>query len=410
MTDLLELIILEDVGIWLLLIASLLAIAVVPRLFGLRLLSALLFAQMTLAFNAVTIVAGLHIGAIDARLAAHFFANEFAFLALISLSYRWVLSHRQGIRAALGRFIDSPALPWLTIFIGLVGIFNLVVVPSDGESRIAYMTAWWYSMLKPFVLLATPIAYLAGVAMISRRGKRRQALLLLGVAIAANVLTGSKASFVFAIVTAALALHDLSGPHVQLLNAADRWRLALLAVPLAVGALGRLEVSPADVAARFMLFGEATILVYFAEEPTEACKDVSTLASMHRGVARLLGDESANDVDTLFGFALTKLYLGVNTMTGPNGRLSAYFLCNFPGKKLALGWLMVLVYLGLLLTVFRRARRRPLLLAIVFPYVVTSLGSASQDFNLIMADITIASALMLVTIRLLPARRQHAVG
>jgi len=207
-----------------------------------------------------------------------------------------------------------------------------------------------------------------------------------------------------------LALRDLSGPRTHVLKAADRWRLVLLAVPLAMTALVRLEVTPADVVERFMLFGEATILVYFADEPTAACEGVSTVASMHRGVARLLGDESANDIDTLFGFALTKIHLGVNTMTGPNGRLSPYFLCNFPGANLALGWLIVLLYRSLLLALYRRTRHRPLLLAVVFPYVVTSLGLASQDFNLVMADITITSGLLLATFLLPPARRKHAVA
>jgi hypothetical protein len=193
------------------------------------------------------------------------------------------------------------------------------------------------------------------------------------------------------------------------LRYSDHWKLVFVAIPFALFALARLEVTPSDVADRFLLFGEATILTYFSDTPTEACRDVSTLASMHRGVARALGDTSANDIDTLFGFALTKLHTGVNTFTGPNGRFSAYVLCNFPGAKYSLAWVVVGIYFGLIAWLLRRSLRRRLHLAVVYPYIVTSFGLASQDFNLIMADITLASLLLVTTIAFTPAPRRHAL-
>lgn len=410
MTDLLDLVVLESLFAWLGLIATVVAIFVVPPLFGLKTINALVFAQMTLVFNAVTVIAGYHADMVDASRTLHFFFNEFAFLALTCYAYRQVLRHRERVVVSITAFFSGRGAVWLTRFMGLVALFYFVVVPTDGESRIAYMTAGWFSLLKPFLQIASPLAFMGVIVMLMLPARRKMGFVLLFVTLAANVFTGSKASFLFALATALLALRDLSMYKRLRLRRADLWKLGAIAVPLTVFALARLEVGPADVAARFLLFGEATILTYFSDTPTEACQDVSTLASMHRGVARVLGDASANDIDTLFGFALTKLHLGINTFTGPNGRLSAYMICNFPGAKLMLGWLVVGIYFGLMALLFRRALRRPLHMAIVYPYIVTSYGFASQDFNLIMADITLAVLLLLTTIPLAPPRKRYALG
>lgn len=398
MTDLLDLVTLNSGTSWLLLVGTLMLIFAVPRLFGLRLLTALVYAQITLAFNAVTIIAGFDTGALDIGRALHFYANEFGFLVLTFAAYRHLLRHRLRVTAALEAFFAGRAAPWLTVFVAAIGVFNFIVVPTDGESRIGYMTEAWFSLLKPFIQLGTPLAYVGVLFMLRNPTRRRLGFILLLVTIASNVLTGSKASFVFSLLTAILALRDLSGAKSFVLRRGDRLKMGLLVIPLVVLTLTRLEVSPQDVFDRFMLFGEATILTYFSDTPTAACKDLSTLASMHRGVARALGDESARDIDTLFGFALTRLQLGENTLTGPNGRLSAYFLCNFPAQSLVLGWFMVGLYFGSLLWLYRRVRRRPLWLAAVYPYIITSFGLASQDFNLIMADVTLATLLLLATL------------
>jgi hypothetical protein len=410
MTEILDHVVLDSLGAWLWILATLAAIVLLPRLFGLPTLNALIYAQMTLAFNAVTIVAGYSTDRLDAGRSLHFFLVEFAFLALTCEAYRRVLKNRERAAAALTLFFAGRGGVWLMGFMTLVGVFNFAIVPTDGDSRIAYMTAGWFSILKPFLQLATPLAYIGVLVMLGLPARRRLGFILLAVTLAANVLTGSKASFLFNIVTALLALRDLSMQGRLPLRGADRWKLVLLTLPLALYALLRLEVSPADVADRFLLFGEATILTYFAPDPTEACQAVSPLAAMHRGVARALGDASANDIDTLFGFALTKLYLGVNTFTGPNGRLSAYMICNFPGAAISLGWFMVMIYFGLLGLLFKQVLGRPMHLALVYPYIVSSFGLASQDFNLIMADITLAVLLLLSTVPLHRPRTKHALG
>ena len=122
----------------------------------------------------------------------------------------------------------------------------------------------------------------------------------------------------------------------------------------------------------------------------------------------MVGDPSAMDIDTLFGFALTIQELGVNTFTGPNGRLSAYALCNFSDERIVFGAVVVLGYLWLMRRLFKRLLKRPMLLALVYPFLVASLGGASQDFNLIMQDITIFVMLLLATLSLhsIPARHK----
>lgn len=409
MKDLLDLVAFENALAWFWIVATILIIVMLPRLFGLRYVNALAYAQMTLAFNCVPTIAGQTSGLIDIGRTLHFFATEFAFFSLTCWVYAKVLNQHRSISGALNHFFAGQGGLWLTGFMVTIGFFNFAVAPVEGESRIAYMTADWFSLVKPFIQLATPLAYVGIFVMLMNKPRRRIGLLLFVVTVTANVLTGSKASFLFSLATAGLALRDLSVGKPFRLRNADKWKLAAAAVPIAMFALVRLEVTPADVADRFMLFGEANILTYFSDAPTEACRDVSTLASMHRGVARAVGDASANDIDTLFGFALTKLYLGVNTMTGPNGRLSAYMICNFAGARAAFGWLMIGIYFSLLWWLLQRSRKNPTRLAVVFPYLVTSFGYASQDFNLIMADVTLGSLLLLTTVRVTLRIRRHAV-
>lgn len=412
MTELLDLLVLESMLTWGYVIATLALTVALPRWFGLNTLNALAYAQMTLIFNAITIIAGQGSGLIDFNRSMHFFVTEFGFLAITCVIYARALRYRARVVPALVSFFAGHGGQWLTAFMTLAAGFNFLMVPDEGDSRIAYQTAAWFSLLKPFLQLATPLAYMGVFVMLTLPAKRRTAFLLLTITLTSNILSGSKASFVFSLLTAYLAMRDLLMLQSLKLRNADRWKLAAIAVLLAVYALVRLEVTPAQVTQRFLLFGEATILTYFSDSPTEACQEVSTFASMHRGIARLLGDASANDIDTLFGFALTKMALGVNTFTGPNGRLSAYMICNFPDMKMLLGWSVIAVYFALLVLLLKRAVRKPRYLALFYPYVITSLGLASQDYNLIMADITLATLLLLLiaTISVTATRRRYAVG
>lgn len=406
MKDLLDLIVFDSAFAWMLLAITVLTISVIPRLFGVKWLNGLIFAQVTLFFNATTIIAGLSTGAVPDDRGIHFFCVEFLFLAGMYAIYSRLIRHRTKVLEALHRFFDGPgAVPFVS-FIVLIAIFNFLVTPTDGSSRIEYMTGAWFSLLKPFIQLATPLSYLGVFILLLNKRRRRLGYVLLAIAVLSNVMTGSKASFAFSFFTAFLALRDLSiDPKLQI-RRADKLKLSLFVAATVSLALTRLDVSAADVYDRFFLFGEANILTYFSDRPTAACENVSTFASMHRGWARLAGDPSATNIDTLFGFALTIEAVGVNTFTGPNARLSAYALCNFADERIVLCAIVVLAYLGLMLLVFLLSQSRPWLLAIVYPFFLVSLAGASQDFNLIMQDITLFCAL-LVSLVFIPASKRR---
>lgn len=411
MKDLLDLIVFDTAFAWILLAISVAAIVVTPKLFGVKLLNGLLFAQITLFFNAATVIAGLSSEAVPMERGIHFFAVEFAFLAAMYAVYGHLIRHRVRVIDALQRFFDGPYVGAFVAFMVLIALFNFAATPTDGSSRIEYMTGAWFSLVKPFIQLATPMSYLGVFILLLNPRRRRLGYILLFTTVIGNVLTGSKASFAFSLFTAFLALRDLSLAPRMRIRSADKLKLSAFVGVMVVAALTRLNVSAGDVSDRFFLFGEATILTYFVERPTAACENVSTFASMHRGWARLTGDASANNIDTLFGFALMIEAVGVNPFTGPNARLSAYTLCNFPDEQVVLCGIVVLGYFGLLLAVFHRALSRPTHLAVFYPFFLVSLAGASQDFNLIMQDITIYVLLLLTTIPLIgTATRRQQLG
>jgi len=398
MNNLLDVIVFQTAFSWVFLVIVLLVIMAVPRLFGLNYLTGLIFAQMTLFFNAVPIISGLDTQAIDIGRGIHFFIIEFSFLALVFAAYRQLLVHRVRILMASRTLFDGRGTFYLSAFVVAMAIFNYLLTPTDGSSRIEYMTDAWFSLFKPMIQIATPLSYF-GVFLLLLNSKRRfLGYLLLIVVIGGNVALGSKASFVFGLITAFLALRDLIGTTQLPIRYRDGWKLLFFITISIIFALGRLDVSIGNILDRFFLFSDATILTYFSDHPTAACENVSTFASMHRGWARLLGDSSAVNIDTLFGFALTIQELGVNTYTGPNARLSAYILCNFSDERIILGAFVVVIYIWLMALLVKGLLSRPMLLAMIYPYLVTSLGIASQDFNLIMQDITIFVGLILAVL------------
>jgi hypothetical protein len=409
MNNLLDVIVFKTAFSWSLLFITLLMIAVVPRLFGLNYLTGLIFAQMTLFFNAVPIIAGLDTQIVSVGRSLHFYIIEFSFLVLIFGAYRHLLLYRERVLQAFEVFFSGPGAFYFSALVVAIAAFNYALVPTDGSSRIEYMTASWFSLLKPLIQLTTPLSYFGIFVLLSHSKRRFLGYLLLATAVGANIATGSKASFVFSLFTSFLALRDLSGASRLQIRPQDKWKILVFVVGSVIFALSRLEASINDVFERFFLFSDATILTYFSDYPTAACQNLSIFASMHRGWARLLGDPSALDVDTLFGFALTIQELGVNTFTGPNGRLSAYVLCNFPEERVVFGIFVILVYLWLMRKLFKRLLCRPTQLAILYPFLTISLGGASQDFNLIMQDITLFVMLLLTTLSLysVQSRRQY---
>ena len=395
MISLLELLIFKSAFSWVLIGVTLLALFGIPRLMGLRYLNGMLNAQITLFFTTLTIVGGMDAELVDADRVVHFFAIEFGFLIAILLIYKSVLDYRVFVLAALQRFFAGKGAYCLTLFMGALTIFNFIEAPSDGSSRIEYMTEAWFSLLKPLIQVATPLSYLGVFVLLLNPERKWLGYVLLTISILANIATGSKASFMLTLLFAYLAVRDLTAGQKIMMTKTERGIITIITILAALFALSQLAVNAQDLLNRFFLYGEANILTYFAPDPTAACSNVSLFASMHRGWARLLGDPSAQDIDTLFGFALTIQEVGVNTLTGPNARLSAYFLCNFPEAKFIFGLVVIVFYLALVKVTFKKAVKRPLISALYYPFMLTSLYGASQDFNLIMQDITILCALLI---------------
>lgn len=408
MSALLELLIFKSTLAWVLVGSTMLALLFLPRLLGLSYLNGMLNAQITLFFNVLTVVGGMDAGLVDDDRVTHFFLIEFSFLIAILSVYRAVLKRRVEVLAALQRFFDGNGAYWLTGFIAMLTTFNVILTPDDGSSRISYMTESWFSLLKPFIQVATPLSYLGVFLLLLNRRRKPLGYVLLTISILANMATGSKASFLLALAFAYLAVRDLTAGRRIAMTKLERTVIAGITVLAALFALSRLAVSPQDLIDRFLLYGEATILTYFAQDPTAACSNLSLFASMHRGWARLAGDPTALDIDTLFGFALMIQEAGVNTFTGPNARLSAYFLCNFPETKFIFGAIVVVGYLMLIRLTFARAVPRSLICALFYPFLLVSLHGSSQDFNLIMQDITILCALWVVLAATRELRRSHA--
>jgi hypothetical protein len=398
MTNLLDLLVFQGVFSWSLIVITLSAMIVLSRLFGLNYLNGLLHAQVMLFFNATTIIAGLDSEAVSIGRGFHFYIIEFSFLALTFSTYRYLLNHRVRVLASMQEFFNGHGALFVTTSVVAIAFFNYILAPTDGSSRIAYMTEAWFSLIKPFIQLVTPLSYLGVFIMFLNPRRRHLGYVLMVVTVIANIATGSKASFAINLFIAFLTLRDLAGPIRFGIRLQELLTLSLFAGLAVIFALTRLDVSGSDILDRFFLSGEATILTYFSDTPTAACANVSTFASMHRGWARLLGDASAQNIDTLFGFALNIEEFGVNTFTGPNARLSAYVLCNFEGARVIFGALVVMTYLLLMLVLFRRLLKHPTYLTFVYPFLLTSLGVAAQDFNLIMQDITIFVILLLFSI------------
>jgi hypothetical protein len=410
MTDLLDRLIFDSNFSWLLIALTLLAIAIMPRLFNLNYINGLIHQQIMLFFNATSIIAGLNSQAISVARGLHFYIIEFSFLALTYAAYRYLLKYRALVLAAMQKFLNRKGTLFIIAIVAMMAVFNYLLAPTDGSSRIAYMTEAWFSLVKPFIYIITPLSYFAVFILIPNRNRRCFGYILLLATVIANIATGSKASFSLGLITAYLAVRDLAGPARFKIRQQDFVKLALFVGATIIFALARLEVSIADIRDRFFLWGEATILTYFSDTPTAACAHVSTFASMHRGLARFLGDTSAQDINTLFGYALTIEELGVNTFTGPNARLSAYMLCNFSDERIAFGAFVILVYFLFMFFLFRRIINRPAYIALIYPFFLTSLASASQDFALIMQAITVFSILLILTSLFSSVPSRHQLG
>lgn len=369
-------------------ILATLTITLYPKLFGIRAFSGIFFAQYTLIINTLPIVSGFHTDSLSLERVLFFIGIEFGYLTAIILIYKGILKKRLFYLHTLERFYKGKYGTFLILFFIALAVFNWINVPTDGASRIGFMTSRWYSLIKPAIEIVTPAGYL-GIFLLMRHKKHRaQGIFLLLAVIASSIFSGSKAGFITSLGSAFLLTSDLKRRFDTVLKNRTKIIIGTLAVSLMFVAFSRLETTPAHLFRRFFLTADATIMVYFSDNPTEAGENVSMFAKMHRGFARLAGDKSAQNIDTLFGYALNKIRLGKNTFTGPNARIGAYFLCNFQNLTIIFGLITVVTYLLLTKSSLICTAHNTWLTALIFPFVIKSLGITSQDFNVLMMFIT----------------------
>jgi hypothetical protein len=356
----------------------------------------ILYVQISFAFNAAIVLFGWRNGDIPAFRVLHFFFYEMITVLGVYWVYRRILHSRV-------RLFESLQSVNVGMISTLVLVYNLgislmeikYVLGSGGASRIAYMESPWFSYLRPVMFIFDPLSFLIPIYLFDR-GKRLLPLLILGTSIVTNVLAGSKASFLYGAIIMLLFYEDLKGARLAITNSL-RFALVMVLSVSALFALIRLNESMTDMAARLALTGESTIMLY---QPEAAAEGVSTIAKIHRGVAKAVGDRSAKDPDTLFGYALSRLEYGANTSTGPNSAIASYMLCNYSGWGNLIGLACIISYLvviSLFFNVIILAQNREVSRILFLPFIVTSLYNFPQDYNHGMSDITTICILVLIT-------------
>src|SRR5258708_3701933 len=172
MIDLLDAVVLDSPLSWIALGCTIAVTAIVPSFFHVRLLCGIFMAQLDLVLNAVPIIGGLTTQQVSPARALHFYIVEFSFLLIVFWGYSRILRRRERVLLALDEFFSGKGAWILTAFIAMVCAINFAMVPTDGSSRIEFMTSDWFSYLKPFIQLAMPSAYI-GVFVMLRNHQRR---------------------------------------------------------------------------------------------------------------------------------------------------------------------------------------------------------------------------------------------
>jgi hypothetical protein len=351
--------------------------------------SGLIFLQTSFVFNTAIILFGWGTGAVSAFRVAHFLIYELTVVIGIYWVYRKLLRTRARIFENL-QHLNVKAISALLVLFNCVlfGLYLLLVVGNNGVSRIEFMTASWFSFFRPIASILEPLSFFFPLYLLDR-GKRLLPLSILASSVISNIASGSKGSFVFGAIGSLLLYEDLKGSKLVIPRAL-KFLLFILISLSAVFALERLDVSMVALAQRFVRFGESTIMVYYSADPSAAASGVSTFAKIHRGAAKLLGDRSAADIDTVFGFALSRDDNGAHNFTGPNAAISSYMLCNYSGWQNLIGFASILGYMAIVAWFVEHLiyRQMPGCLMLL-PFVVASLNSFLQDYYQGMSDVTL---------------------
>lgn len=355
-----------------------------------RFVSGMIVLQITFAFNFAVILFSRYMGYLGNSALLQFVFIEILVTALMFYIYRRVLAGRAELMDRISGFAGGKvAIAVVFVFLFLI-MLNQYFVPKDGGSRIGYMVLWWFSYVRLIVSVVMPLCYFLAVNFLeSRRYLLSMALMV--VMVIQNATSGSKAGFIVGLLGMFMLHRDLNGGKIRIIRINPVW--AAIAGSVVVGAvvliLQRRGATLWDILFRLVMHAEATIMVYLSADPTEACHGVTLFAALHRGIARLFNDPSATNIDTLFGFALSAIHYGANTLTGPNSSIPAYFACNFPGWLSLIGLLAVLGYVAFVRYLFRRWVLSESGAAIgLLPFLVASINTFPQDYYTGMSHLT----------------------
>lgn len=318
----------------------------------------------------------------------HYFFIEGIVFTFIILFYKNILKRKNEFKECLDFFFNKHSLIPIIVFCILIFV-NLLSVPWNGESRIEFQTNYWFSFLRPLLTLFYPLLAL-GFYVHLHNNRNKMALGYLFLLIIYSVSSGSKASFLIALTAWFFVYRDIYNA-----NSYERFKRNFYFIVLAIlGAginLAMLDIDMFGLYERLISFGDAAIMLYQANDPTLTCSSQSYFSLMYRGLARLFGDTSAMNIDTLFGYALSIDFYGENTFTGPNARLGPYVLCAFPGWSVILFMIMFLFYILILnglLTAKKLFLKTEIRLALTIPFVISSINGYMIDYNQGVSDIT----------------------
>jgi hypothetical protein len=324
-------------------------------------------------------------------LACLFLAGAFG----MALNYIFLGRYVNGLIFLQTSFVFNTAIVLFGSVTGAISFFRVAHFFLY-ELAVVIMTASWFSYFRPAISILGPLSFFFPIYLLDR-GRSFLPLSIVAAAVVSSIASGSKGALVFGLISAWLLYEDLKGARLVIPKALRL--VLLLAISLsALFGLERLDVGLSELAQRFVRFGESTIMVYYADDPAAAAAGVSTIAKIHRGAAKLLGDGSAADVDTLFGFALSREDNGAHNFTGPNAQVSSYMLCNYSGWQNLLGLASILGYLATVNWFVGHFMYRQITgCALLFPFVVASLNDFLQDYYQGMSDMTLMVMLALAS-------------
>lgn len=345
--------------------------------------------QFSFFFVASVVVHLYAIGAITESRLFHYLVVEVTVFFVLIFFYKRILERKKKeLISSLDYYFNKhSATPAMVILLAI--LVNFLFVPWGGESRIEFQTNYWFSLLRPLITLFYPLLAFGFYVHLHNENKKLATLYLI-IIILYSISAGSKASFLITLTIWFFVYRDIYNPNsLRMLKKYSS--LALLTIIGAIINLTVLDVDLLKILERLISFGDAAIMLYQASDPTSACSNLSYFSLMHRGLARIFGDPSAVDIDTLFGFALSLEFYGENTFTGPNARVGPYVLCAFPNWSIILFLLMFTIYilmLNTLLTSKRLLMKTKKRLALSLPFVISSINGYMIDYNQGASDMT----------------------